>query len=225
MIQFYGPDNQWAVYRTVLPTRIGIFPNLGILNIPRGQWIAATEGGGSAIINLGGPNVYGTPYAATDDSILKYFVSAESDYLDYGPMFSFNEESGSIWLSTRVSIDQKSPDFANSKLVCVNLENGKVIEEIPNTPPWRVFAIGATHLVASDDPRSGFAQLWKRQPLKKIGDVVLRDDSNLVIVGTDGICAASLATKSNLAFKIGNRGYPFEQFDLRLNRPDIVLER
>lgn len=225
MVQYYGGDNQWVVYRTELPTRLGIFPSLGIFNVPRSQWIAATDGAGSAILNLGPSRVYGNPYSAKGDSKLKYFVSAESDYLDYGPLFSFDEDSSSVWLATRMSIDQQSPDFANAKLVCLSLEHGKVIDEIPNTPQWRAFAVGATRLIASDDPRSGLAQLWHRQPLKKIGDLVLRADGNLVFVCSDGVYAASMATKSNLAFKIGNRGYPFEQFDLRLNRPDIVLER
>ena len=57
--------------------------------------------------------------------------------------------------------------------------------------------------------------------------------SRIFILGTNSVAAVteegffSFAGKvySQLAFSKGAKSFPFEQFDLRLNRPDIVLER
>lgn len=40
----------------------------------------------------------------------------------------------------------------------------------------------------------------------------------------DGRYLASRGALRSVAFRVGNRGFPFEQFDLRFNRPDAVLE-
>jgi hypothetical protein len=46
-----------------------------------------------------------------------------------------------------------------------------------------------------------------------------------VYLTSDGFYASPSTRKVDLHFSDGERTYPFEQFDLRLNRPDIVLER
>jgi hypothetical protein len=47
--------------------------------------------------------------------------------------------------------------------------------------------------------------------------IIIIDSSNFFVSSKDGYDA--------VAFRVGNRAYPFEQFDLRLNRPDIILKR
>ena len=48
-------------------------------------------------------------------------------------------------------------------------------------------------------------------------------DQDTAVFTPDGYCRASRLVSSSVAFRLGERAYPFEQFDLRLNRPDLVL--
>ena len=58
-----------------------------------------------------------------------------------------------------------------------------------------------------------------------IGTIVARANMHPVFVTGDYYYASRDEKSSGIHFSDGRRTYPFEQFDLRLNRPDIVLER
>ena len=55
---------------------------------------------------------------------------------------------------------------------------------------------------------------------------IIPQNNNKQIISVDGKFYASTSLDSSgIHFSDGKKTYPFEQFDLRLNRPDIVLER
>lgn len=58
-----------------------------------------------------------------------------------------------------------------------------------------------------------------------IATVVIIDSVDYVITTPDNYYAASKNAARAIAFKQGNKVFPFQQFDLQYNRPDIILER
>ncbi len=50
-------------------------------------------------------------------------------------------------------------------------------------------------------------------------------ETSFTIVTPEGFYSGQEISSNFVGFAIGKHAYPFEQFDLRLNRPDIVLER
>jgi len=51
------------------------------------------------------------------------------------------------------------------------------------------------------------------------------NETTFAIVTPEGFYSGQQISSNFLGFAIGKHAFPFEQFDLRLNRPDIVLER
>jgi hypothetical protein len=67
-------------------------------------------------------------------------------------------------------------------------------------------------------------QLYDLLSKKVAGSLFVVDDA-MAIVTPDGMYMAKGKTSSVLGMRKLTNAFPFEQFDLRLNRPDIVLER
>ena len=67
-------------------------------------------------------------------------------------------------------------------------------------------------------------EIWNAQTCMHIGKAFLSSVNTLTIVLDDNYYMGARA-RDALAFRVGYHAYPFEQFDLRLNRPDVVLER
>ncbi|XCN71863.1 MAG: caspase family protein [Candidatus Electrothrix aestuarii] len=68
-------------------------------------------------------------------------------------------------------------------------------------------------------------QLWDVRHRKKIASLVAVNDKDYVIFTPDNYYMATKTGLRGVAFRIGNEAYPFEQFDAKLNRPDIVMKR
>ncbi|TAL70471.1 MAG: hypothetical protein EPN82_02350 [Bacteroidetes bacterium] len=60
---------------------------------------------------------------------------------------------------------------------------------------------------------------------KEITSLFSIDSTDYIITTPDNYYTCSKGGYKGVAFRIGMHAYPFEQFDLRLNRPDIVLSR
>jgi WD40 repeat protein len=71
----------------------------------------------------------------------------------------------------------------------------------------------------------GTARLWDARSLRSICSFIATDQAGFLTATPDNYYLASRAVIVGIGFRVGLRGYPFDQFDLRLNRPDIVLER
>jgi WD40 repeat protein/uncharacterized caspase-like protein len=75
---------------------------------------------------------------------------------------------------------------------------------------------------------AGFDQavrLWDVQKRQLAALYVAFGRGDFVMVTPDNYYTASRQGLKGVTFRIGNRAVPFEQFDARLNRPDIVLGR
>ncbi len=87
--------------------------------------------------------------------------------------------------------------------------------------------------IVSDGNR--IAGIWKEEPtvirlydLKSgnpLCSVTPVSKTALLVYTPDNYYMSGFGKSGTVAFRFKNRAYPFEQFDLRLNRPDIVLER
>lgn len=68
-------------------------------------------------------------------------------------------------------------------------------------------------------------QLWDVRKRVKIASLVAVNDEDYVIFTPDHYYMATKKGLRGVAFRIGNESYPFEQFDAKLNRPDIIMKR
>jgi WD40 repeat protein len=81
-----------------------------------------------------------------------------------------------------------------------------------------------TGLLASGS-RDGAVRLWALPQGKPVAQLIALGASDFVTVTDDQFYRASRRGIGGVAFRFGGQLYPFEQFDLRFNRPDVVLER
>ena len=80
-------------------------------------------------------------------------------------------------------------------------------------------------IVTADD---GISELWDvgnpHHP-EHIVSFIAFEDGAWATITPEGYYRASPGELHSLTFRVGNDSFPFEQFDLRLNRPDVVLSR
>ncbi len=139
----------------------------------------------------------------------------------------YDPTCGDVWLS-----EPGTAEFIGDKIeanpASLNLidgNTGKVKNKLPCDQLFEVFAIVKNHLVGLPRMDEQRFQVWKMEPFSKLFDVVWDDDLNLSFFCTDGFYSTSSKSIKKVAVRSYDHVYPFDQFDLRLNRPDIVLER
>lgn len=84
------------------------------------------------------------------------------------------------------------------------------------TPDGRIMASGSedTSII-----------LWDIETGKEIAKLIAIDKENYIVITPDNYYMTSKDGTNGVVFRRGNKIFPFEQFDLHYNRPDIVLER
>jgi uncharacterized caspase-like protein len=70
----------------------------------------------------------------------------------------------------------------------------------------------------------GAVRLWHARSHELAATLVSFSDSDYVIASADGTYTATRGGLAAVVFRIDGRAVPFDQFDLRLNRPDRVLD-
>lgn len=75
---------------------------------------------------------------------------------------------------------------------------------------------------ASDD---GIAKIWDLKNCKQVAGLISVNVNDYIIETPDYFYTASKNALQAVSFRIENKLFPFEQFDIRLNRPDIVAAR
>ncbi|MEQ9402496.1 MAG: WD40 repeat domain-containing protein [Cyclobacteriaceae bacterium] len=73
--------------------------------------------------------------------------------------------------------------------------------------------------------KDGSIALWNPITGKNVVRIMVTTDGEVIAVTDDFHFMASKKALRSIAFKYDGKMYPFEQFDFRFNRPDIVLER
>ena len=68
-------------------------------------------------------------------------------------------------------------------------------------------------------------KLWEVHTGNELVTFIYLDEDNWVLATADNYYTTSRAGQKDIWFRVGMQAFPFEQFDLRLNRPDIVLQR
>jgi len=71
----------------------------------------------------------------------------------------------------------------------------------------------------------GAIRLWNLRSGKEVASLIALGREDFVAVTPDQYYRASKSRIKGVAFRVHDQLYPFEQFDLRFNRPDIVLDR
>jgi WD40 repeat protein len=71
----------------------------------------------------------------------------------------------------------------------------------------------------------GAARIWDLQAGKELASFIALGREDFVVVTPDQFYRASKTRIKGVAFRVKDQLYPFEQFDLRFNRPDVVLTR
>ena len=89
------------------------------------------------------------------------------------------------------------------------------VRTVTFSPDGRWIATG------SDD---GSSRLWNARTGLEVASLIGTHDG-LILFTADNYYMASRASLSEIVFRLGARTFSFEQFDLKYNRPDIVLER
>jgi WD40 repeat protein len=107
-------------------------------------------------------------------------------------------------------------DVATGKEISVLDGHSAPVRSIAFDPGGNILASG------SDD---GTVKLWDVSTSEEIATLVATDRYNYVTAIPGNYYTASKAGFRGIAFRINNRGYPFEQFDLKFNRPDAVLQK
>ncbi len=71
----------------------------------------------------------------------------------------------------------------------------------------------------------GHVNLMNESPLKNVVYILFNAAGNHLFLSSDNYYAVSDGFKSDLSFSYKLKSFPFEQFDLKYNRPDIILNR
>jgi hypothetical protein len=129
------------------------------------------------------------------------------------PSHFWDSQKGQMWLSSSNSISQ------------IDLTTGKPIISYDVGKKFEVFALSDKRIFGMPRMDEKRGELWNREPLKKVCDLVWSDDGNIMLYNDTGFYAAKSKSFKSIAAKSGDRVYPFEQFDLKLNRPDIIFEQ
>ncbi|HMY35305.1 MAG TPA: caspase family protein, partial [bacterium] len=135
--------------------------------------------------------------------------------LDDRPLCAMKLQNGKLLLGTYYGI------FIDSPANMLSYDGARTIG-LAESPDGRRFYVGL---------ESGEIKIYDENKMTYIASLYVTSDNEWIIWTTDGYYAASKRGAQRVGWQI-NKGlnmtpkfYPFEQFDLRLNRPDIVLQR
>jgi hypothetical protein len=107
----------------------------------------------------------------------------------------------------------------------LDLETGAVVQTLKGhtSDVVGVAYAGAEMVVAGS--RDGRLRLWNVASGKELAALLSLGGDDYVAVTPDGYYQASKGHSRDVGFRFRGELYPFDQFDLHFNRPEVVLER
>lgn len=152
-------------------------------------------------------NGYGIQLFETDNWGKKKFINAYSYKIAFNPsgtlLAGIDDKIVTVW-------DVNSP-----KEICQFTGHSEQVQSIE-------FMDDSLLLSGGDDKK---VMLWDIKNCKKIVDFIDCGGDDFITITSDNYYTISKGATEAVGFRVENKIYPFEQFDLQYNRPDIVLER
>lgn len=164
------------------------------------------------------------------NSKLIAFKNVDSDYVDVYDietgerMAHFHEPGATDWLFSY-----------DSKMITIFSQSEKwfkVYDLLTNNIISRIETNNLKHLTFTPDDQfiltygeKSYLSLWDYNKGKKVVDIYSFYPDQFVSITADNYYSLSRNVNKSIAFQMENQIYPFDQFDLQFNRPDIVLER
>lgn len=146
-------------------------------------------------------------------SYVDYATGSRLKELDgYGPL-KFGPDHSSLFFQTS--------DFSIASVDATTFEKKATFSGHSNTVSSIDFA-GDKLITGSAD---GTARIWDVKTGKELATVVSLPDNNFILKTPDNYYYCSKSALKLVSFTKELKFFPFEQFDLQYNRPDIVLER
>lgn len=184
-------------------------------------------------------------YESWNSSLISCNFSYDGKYLSYSggydlglKVFSGDKYKLIKELETNYTISCHCFDFQNQYLAIAKTSdtlNSVQIYKISDWSPvaslnghsaqinWMNFTNDGQKLfTASND---GTAKLWDWKNQKEIASFIGIGNDDYIIVTPDNYYMGSKGAYQGVAFKWDEKLFPFDQFDLRFNRPDIVLQK
>ncbi len=108
----------------------------------------------------------------------------------------------------------------------VDLATGTQIAELTgHTRPVGALAFSADGRRLVSCAGDGSLRVWSLAAAREAAAMYAVGRGDFVAVTPDRYYRVSRQQLHNVAFRVGDQLFPFEQFDLRFNRPDLVMER
>ena len=115
---------------------------------------------------------------------------------------------------------------ADNSVKVWNLENGEEIFSFKEHKGGLVSVIIdkiSNHVYSTDE--LGITKVWSLKDKKEIASMLSGSNKNYIVFTPDNYYMSSKGALKQIAFKIKDRLFSFDQFDLKLNRPDIICSR
>ena len=147
-----------------------------------------------------------------------------------------NADNGKLLFKTD---DWNSICFSGDKMYCskndrfgqrsgLDIYNATTFQherDLPNIIGMDPIAVSENRLGGTWKGEPSVVRLYDLHDGHQLCSVTPSGDASLLMYTPDNYYMTGQGKFSPVAFRIQNKAYPLEQFDLRLNRPDIVLQR
>lgn len=215
----------------------GMNGNLYLYDLKQGQPSlidSASIGKGKAVLAKFSPSVN------IFTSISSSGVISVWDLTTYNPQIVNGNKYGSLKAKLNISTNNLhaasiciSPD--NLKIALFDLQNG--ISAFSMTDGTQLFNVpykggNPSKMYFTPDNKqivilfpSGSISFIDANTGKPVFDILFLNEDDWMITSPDNFYFASKNSNSKIKFKSGNKFYPVEQFELKFNRPDLVLAK
>jgi WD40 repeat protein len=108
-----------------------------------------------------------------------------------------------------------------------DVRSGNKISTLGKSDWWYIplSFLGSDRKILATLPDGKSIKFWDMETGQLSANLIPIDTTDYVVTTPDNYYTASKGATKGVAFRVGTRAFPFEQFDLKFNRPDIVLKR